>query len=253
MNEEKTTGGVVVVGASGGIGSELCRQLSAAGESLWMIGRNSEKLQALSQELGQPCHVCDASNWDELSNSIQQADSQMQGIRGAANLAGSVVLKPAHLTSFQDLQNCLSANLLTAFGLVRAVTPVMRRGEGGTIVLLSSAATQIGLANHEAIAAAKGAVEGLMRSAAATYGPAGIRVNVVAPGLVQTGLTEKIWRNEKMAEASRHMHTLGRFGTPQEIAGAIAWLLSTQASWITGQILAIDGGLSATKVPRVAQ
>ena len=117
-------------------------------------------------------------------------------------------------------------------------------------MLLSTAATGIGLANHEAISAAKAGIEGLTLSAAATYAGYGVRVNAVAPGLVETPLSEKIWSNPKAAEASKAMHPLGRFGKPNDIASAIEWLLSPEQTWITGQRIPIDGGLAGLKVMR---
>jgi NAD(P)-dependent dehydrogenase (short-subunit alcohol dehydrogenase family) len=110
--------------------------------------------------------------------------------------------------------------------------------------LVSSAAARLGLANHEAIAAAKAGVIGLTLSAAATYAPKRIRVNAVAPGLVRTPLTARITGSESALEASTSLHALGRIGEPDEVAGAIAWLLDPAQSWITGQVLGIDGGLA---------
>jgi NAD(P)-dependent dehydrogenase (short-subunit alcohol dehydrogenase family) len=114
-------------------------------------------------------------------------------------------------------------------------------------VLCATAAARAGFANHEAIAAAKGGVMGLMLSAAATYAPRGIRVNCVAPGLVETPLTARITGNETALEASRAMHALGRIGHPEEVASAIAWLLDPENSWITGQTIGVDGGLGTLR------
>jgi 3-oxoacyl-[acyl-carrier protein] reductase len=119
------------------------------------------------------------------------------------------------------------------------------RKSGGSIVLVSSAAAQIGLANHEAIAAAKAGIIGLMLSAAATYSNRGIRVNAVAPGLVKSQMTRKMWDTEQAAVASCQMHALGRLGEPEDVARAIAWLLDPLTSWVTGQTLGVDGGLGS--------
>jgi 3-oxoacyl-[acyl-carrier protein] reductase len=120
---------------------------------------------------------------------------------------------------------------------------------GGSIVLSSSAAARVGLANHEAIAAAKAGVIGLMLSAAASYAPRGIRVNCVAPGLVRTPLTARTTANEASLAASTGMHALGRIGEPEDVAAAIAWLLDPAQGWVTGQVIGVDGGL-ATVRPR---
>jgi len=111
---------------------------------------------------------------------------------------------------------------------------------------MGSAAGRIGLPNHEAIAAAKAGVEGLVRSAAATYAPR-MTVNAVAPGLVDTPLAARITANPAARAASEKKHALGRLGHPEEIAGAIAWLLGPDAGWMTGETLAIDGGLSRVR------
>ena len=122
----------------------------------------------------------------------------------------------------------------------------MIKGEG-SVVLISSAAARIGLANHEAIAAAKAGILGLTLSAAATYASRGLRVNAVAPGLVRTPMTTRITSNEKAAESSRGLHALGRLGEPEDVARMIAWLLDPAQSWVTGQVFGVDGGLSSVR------
>ena len=119
--------------------------------------------------------------------------------------------------------------------------------EGGSVVLMSSAAAGIGLSNHEAIAAGKAGIEGLVRSAAMTYAAKQIRVNAIAPGLVQTPLTQRVWGNARSADVSLAMHPLGRFGHPEEIARAIYFLVDPSNAWITGQVLGVDGGLGTLK------
>jgi NAD(P)-dependent dehydrogenase (short-subunit alcohol dehydrogenase family) len=120
-------------------------------------------------------------------------------------------------------------------------------GTGGTVVLMSSAAARIGIANHEAIAAAKAGVLGLTLSAAASYAGRGIRVNAVAPGLVRTPLTAALTAHEGSEKASAALHPLGRIGEPDEVASAIEWLLDPAQSWVTGQVFGIDGGLATVR------
>jgi NAD(P)-dependent dehydrogenase (short-subunit alcohol dehydrogenase family) len=118
---------------------------------------------------------------------------------------------------------------------------------GGSIVLMSTAAARVGLANHEAIAAAKAGVVGLVISAAATYAPKGIRVNCVAPGLVRTPMTERLTANEASLKASVALHALGRIGEPADVAAAIEWLLDPAQTWVTGQVIGVDGGLGSVR------
>lgn len=120
-------------------------------------------------------------------------------------------------------------------------------------MLMASAAAEIGLANHEAIAAAKAGVIGLVRSAAATYAAQGIRVNAVAPGLIETPMSARITSNEAARNASIAMHPLGRLGRPEDVAEPICWLLGPTSSWVTGQVIGVDGGLARlkTRPPRL--
>jgi NAD(P)-dependent dehydrogenase (short-subunit alcohol dehydrogenase family) len=237
----------LIVGAAGGIGSELSRRLVAAGNRVLLCGRSESPLATLADELGQPMAVLDASDWAATAAAVQQCVDDFGQLDGAVNLAGSLLLKPAHLTTFDEWNETVSQNLTTAFGLIRAAAPAMRKSGGGSIVLLSSGAASIGLVNHEAIAAVKAGIEGLVRSAAATYAAASVRINAVAPGLTQTPLTQRVWANERSADASRAMHPLGRLGTPGDIASAIHWLLAPEQSWVTAQTIAVDGGLSTLK------
>ncbi|HXG48112.1 MAG TPA: SDR family oxidoreductase, partial [Methylomirabilota bacterium] len=176
----------------------------------------------------------------------QEAQAWTGKVTGVLNCAGSILLKPAHLTTEAELQQVLALNLVSAFATVRAAANVMR-GSGGSIVLMASAAAEIGLANHEAIAAAKAGAIGLVRSAAATYAAQGIRVNAVAPGLVETPMSARITSNETARNASIEMHPLGRLGRPQDVAEPICWLLGPPSSWVTGQVVGVDGGLARLK------
>jgi NAD(P)-dependent dehydrogenase (short-subunit alcohol dehydrogenase family) len=241
-----------VVGATGGIGSELCRTLAACGANLFLGARTEARLEALTLEL-RKSHRCavhafplDATNSEEVDLFFAKAVETYGSVQGATNLVGSILLKPAHQTNDYEFGDTLMLNLNTAFYVLRAAARAMLP-TGGSIVLASSVAAKIGLVNHEAIAAAKGGVNGLVLAAAATYASKGIRVNAVAPALVRTPLAEKITGNELALKASTAMHPLGRIGEPADVATAVAWLLDPQTTWVTGQILSLDGGMSSVK------
>ena len=240
--ESNNPASFVVLGASGGIGSEVARLLVKNGHRVLLASRPSEHLSALAEELCAPAYELDAKSVADVAACFTVATEQFGHIHGAVNCVGSLLLKPAHLTSEQEWQDTIAVNLTSAFATTRAAGKAMAK-TGGSVVLMSSAAARIGLASHEAIAAAKAGVVGLARSAAASYAPRGIRFNVVAPGLVKTKLTKKIWESERAAATSTSMHALGRMGTPEEVASLIVWLLDPANSWVTGEVFSIDGGL----------
>jgi len=231
-----------VIGAAGGIGRHLCRRLSERGFELVLAGRTEEALNEVQRETGGEIEVLDATDF----SAVDAVFKKHKGITAAANLAGSILLKPASSTSEADFETTIAQNLKSAFALVRAASGAMR-STGGSVVLMSSCAASIGLANHEAIAAAKAGVEGLMRAAAATCAGSKIRFNAVAPGLTDTPMAERLTSNEASLKASIAMHPLGRIGKAEEIAAAIAFLLDPANDWITGQVLGVDGGLSRVK------
>ena len=234
---------VLVIGAAGGIGSALVRRLVASGGKVFLAGRDATRLETLATELGMPWGTVEATDPDAIDALADRATSELGGLDGLANCAGSILLKPAHLTSAADWNATIATNLTSAFGCVRAAGRLMK-GEGGSVVLVSSAAARVGLANHEAIAAAKAGIIGLVLSAAATYAKQKVRFNAVAPGLVRTPLSKGLLSSELAEKASVGMHPLGRLGEPDEVAAAIQWFLDPAQGWITGQVLGIDGGLA---------
>lgn len=247
MNSE-TSPVVVIVGGAGGIGSAVARRLASRDYQIVLASRDAGRLQTVATEISAhaiPCDARDSAAVDALFQSVMTSHGRVDGL---VNCAGSILLKPAHLTSDQEFAAMLATNLTTAFNLLRAATRVMmRQAGGGSIVLCSSVAARRGLVNHEAIAAAKAGVEGLALAAAATYARQSVRVNCIAPGLTRTELTRALTQNENVAKASAALHPVGRIGEPSEVASAICWLLDREQSWVTGQILGVDGGLGSVQ------
>lgn len=239
---------VLVLGATGAIGGETARLLRRRGDQVLCAGRDAARLAALGGTLDAPTRVVDATDAASVDAAVQEAVDRFGRLDGVVNAVGSLLLKPAHHTRDDEWLQTLTTHATSSFYALRAAVRVMQTQEGGgSVVLVSSAAARIGLANHEAIAAAKGAIEGLVRSAAATYAARQIRVNAVAPGLVRSKLTERIVNNDAALKSSLALHPLGRVGEPDDVARAIAFLVDPAQSFITGQILGVDGGLADLK------
>jgi len=241
----------LVFGANGGIGSHVARQLVTANNHVVLLGRNQQQLVALAEELQTSYKIVDATDLAQVQARFEEILGQAGRIDGVVNCVGSILLKPAHLTTADEWDATLQTNLGSAFAVTKAAGKMMLKG--GSVILMSSAAATVGLPNHEAIAAAKAGVQGLALSAAATYAGRNLRFNVIAPGLVQTTLTERITKNPMALAASVANHPLGRLGQPEEIARLIVWLLDVNNSWITGQVFHIDGGLSNLRVRTTLQ
>lgn len=222
----------LILGATSAIAQALRAKLEAEGAEVEGLSRSRDGL--------------DLADFAAVEQAVQEVASRRGRLSGLVNCAGSLLLKPAHVTTQADYSATIEANLTTAFAAVRAGAKAMMQ-TGGSIVLVSSAAARTGLANHEAIAAAKAGVIGLTLAAAASYAARGIRVNCVAPGLTATPLAARITGNEAARAASQAMHALGRLGEPGDVASAIAWLLDPANSWVTGQVLGVDGGLAGVR------
>ncbi|MFT6179302.1 MAG: 3-oxoacyl-[acyl-carrier protein] reductase [Paracoccaceae bacterium] len=234
----------LITGANGGIGSALSRQLAASGTKLVLAGRNKVALSELAAELGAMALIADFTKPDQVAACVTEALAELGTIEAAAHCIGSILLKPAHLTSNEDWQATMDTNLNSAFYLLNQLARPMSKS-GGSIAFVTSVAAEKGLSNHEAIAAAKAGLAGLARSAAATYAKSQLRVNCVAPGLTDTPLAAPITSNDNARKFSEAMHPLGRLGTADEIANALYFLLSPENTWITGQSFSVDGGLSS--------
>lgn len=237
---------IVIAGISGGIGATLAKQLCADGHKIVGFARDAEKLKALTEALSAiETHTCDCTDPAALNALFAEIISAHGKIDCYVHAVGSIFIKPAHLTSDEDWANTLQINLSSAFYGLRAATKQMSKQSNGSCLFFSTVAAQIGIANHEAIAAAKGGIEAMVRSAAATYASRGLRINAIAPSLTDTPLALPMTQHPKMLEASKQMHPLGDINQPEEIASLARWLLSDDARLMTGQVITMDGGLSS--------
>ncbi|VTS05021.1 SDR family NAD(P)-dependent oxidoreductase [Tuwongella immobilis] len=251
MVDTSTSPVTVIFGGGGGIGSEVARLLIQRGGRVLIASRDRGRLERTLEDLGTDTSraqmtLADVTQSADVDAAFAAAQAHFGRVDAAVNAVGSILLKPAHLTTDDEWHSTLALNLSSSFFVLRAAAKAMLT-TGGAMVFCSTVAAQIGLTNHEAIAAAKGGVDALVRSAAATYANRNIRVNAVAPGLVRTPLAARLTSSEASLKASTAMHPLGRIGEPADIAQAIVYLLSPEASWITGQTICVDGGMSTIK------
>ena len=242
---------VLITGGAGGIGSALARQLVIRGDSVVLFGRRPEPLEQLASELGPKALAVsgDAGRLEDLTRAVDVAVERFGRLDGLAHCVGSIRLKPLHLTTLDEFNETIQVNLVSAFLASKAALAAMRSQGAGSIVLVSTVAVQQGLNNHESIAAAKGGVEGLVRSASITYARQNVRFNAVAPALTETPLSAPLLRTDAARSFSEAMHPLGRVGRSDDVASAIAFLLGSESSWITGQVWGVDGGLGAGLAP----
>ncbi len=237
---------VLVTGARGGIGRALCAQLHAQGWRVAAVGRDA----ALLADVPAHAHIAaDTTTPDGAALAVQQCVERLgHSPSHLAHCVGSTLIAPLHRTSSAQWHEVLRVNLDSALCMLGAWIEA-RRGaqQPGAAVLVSSVVAQIGVANHEAIAAAKAGVEGLVRSAAATYAANGLRVNAVAPGMTDTPLTAGMLKVPAMREGAGKQYPLGGVQTAEQVAQTMAWLLSDAASRITGQCIAVDGGFTTIR------
>ena len=238
---------VWVVGGSGGIGSNIARRMSDNGWKVIISARNLEKLQEVSQYGSIETLVMDATDADDVQAKAVEISKTYGSLDAVVNSVGSIFLRPLHATSSEQFSETINQNLMTSFNIIRATAKIMMRGNGGRIILFSSAAASLGMPNHAAISAAKAGVEGLARAAAADYAKRGIRVNVISPGLVDTPLSAHLLSNEQSRAVSEAMHPVGNIGNADDIASVAEWLIKDAPDWMTGDIIPVDGGLTNLK------
>jgi len=232
-------GTFAILGATGAVGAALASHLAERGAALVLLARDAERLRALAESLGARWGVLPDVKPSTVKAALVQAGAGTP-LTGVANCIGSLLLKPAHRTSDAEWQDILDVNLSTAFGVTMAAPEVLPGG--GAVVFVSSVAATLGLANHEAIAAAKAGLLGLARSASATHARRGIRFHCVAPALVASHMTADLLARTGMRDAAAKQNPSGRIGEPADVVRAIAFLLDPANTWLAGQMLGVDGG-----------
>lgn len=223
----------IIAGCSHGIGEAIAKQLSANGNQIISMSRTqpSSEIEGITEHF-----TIDFSEAVELPTIEGNID-------GLVYCPGSIVLKGFNRLTEQDYLNDFRINFLGAVALINKYLPNLKASGNGSIVLFSSVAAQTGMPFHASIAASKSAVEGLTRTLAAELAP-NIRVNCIAPSLTQTPLAERLTNTEEKIQNSAQKHALKRIGTSEDQANAACFLLSDAASWITGEVLGVNGGFN---------
>ena len=231
----------LILGATGSIGSSLAKKLLASGDKVHLVGRDEASLSELASELNSTYTTCDVleENFsDKIFNDLGETP-----INGLAYCVGSIDLKPIKMTKKSDYMQSFNLNLISATEIIRRSNDSLKKNKG-SIVLFSTVAVKRGFTNHSIVASAKGAIEGLTVSLAAEFAP-NIRVNCIAPSLTKSKISDFLLKNETMAENIAKMHPLKRLGEGSDSSSVASFLLSDNSSWITGQIIGVDGGRSS--------
>lgn len=240
---------LLITGATGGIGQALVARCATPDVTLLLVARDASRLDALvAQYPGARGLAVDLTHEAGAAQLVNALDA-LPPLNGFAHLVGSLALKPLHRLPLAEWRDQLAVHLDSAFLVLRvAVQRLLQQGGSMAGVFCSSVAARVGLPNHEAVAAAKAGLEGLLRSASASYADRGLRLNAVAPSLTETPLTSGFLSTPAARTAMAAQHPLGRIGTPEDQAAAIQWLLSPESSWVTAQIIGVDGGLGSLRV-----
>lgn len=221
---------IVIIGGNSGIGLKVSEMIEAKGGNVFLFSKTATGDSKL-----------------DVTEDFDTILGLPAVIDGFVYCPGTINLKPFHRFSLADFRNDYEINLLGAVKTLKACMPGLKKSNSGSVVLYSTVAVKVGLGFHSSISSAKGAVEGLAKSLAAEWAPNGIRVNVVSPSLTDTPLAASLLGNDDKKEASNKRHPIGRYGQPEDIASATLFLLSDESSWMTGQNLHVDGGMSSIK------
>ena len=231
----------LIFGATGAIGSALAKQLHEENKDCHLIGRNEEELKKISSNLNYTYSVCDVLKIDFIQQLIE--DLSAVDILGIAYCIGSISLKPFKLTKASDFVSSYVLNLVAVTEILRAFQDSLKTNKG-SVVLFSTVAAKKGFINHSIISSAKAGVEGLTVALAAELAPH-IRINCIAPSLTKSKIASSVIKNSSIEESIAKMHPLKRIGAGSDSANLANFLLTSKSSWITGQIIAVDGGRSS--------
>lgn len=236
----------IITGAAGGIGRALALQLASTETHCVLVSRQTDKLTALHALTPNSSIIeADVTTAEGAAFVWQHCLSTIGAPTLLAHCVGNTHIAALHKTPLATWENVRRVNLDSSFYVLQQFTKcLVEQKTTGAAVFVSSVISQIGVANHEAIAAAKAGIDGLVQSAAATYAPLGIRINAVAPALTETPLTAAMLKHEAMRQGAEKQYPLAGINTANEVADVMAWLLSPQSQRITGQTIAVDGGFS---------
>ena len=228
----------LIIGATGSVGSSLAEQLKNSGNDIHLVARNESEVKVIAEKLG-----CSYTVADVLEDGfIEKVKSDINDIKGVAYCVGSIDLKPLRMVTEADMNKCMKLNLYSAIEAIKGFQESLKKNKG-SVVLFSTVAAQRGFTNHTIIASAKAAVEGLTVTLAAEFAP-NIRVNCIAPSLSKSKIAEPMLKNPTIAEGIAKAHPLKRLGEGKDSAALAKFLITEESSWITGQVIAVDGGRS---------
>ena len=228
----------LIFGATGSVGSSLAEQLKNSGNDIHLVARNESEVKAIAEKLG-----CSYTVADVLEDGfIEKVKSDINDIKGVAYCVGSIDLKPLRMVTEADMNKCMKLNLYSAIEAIKGFQESLKKNKG-SVVLFSTVAAQRGFTNHTIIASAKAAVEGLTVTLAAEFAP-NIRVNCIAPSLSKSKIAEPMLKNPAIAEGIAKAHPLKRLGEGKDSAALAKFLITEESSWVTGQVIAVDGGRS---------